>query len=372
MKKVLVIGLALIVSAAVFAGGKKDAAPAGGGAASSGAASNAGKIVLLIRNQDEDFLRLYSNNVQALARAKGIELNIQDARSDAANQLTQLQTVLNQGYKYFVIIPQESGMSEQFNQLIQAQGGAAAYSNIQPTVPALKVGKNFFDASSPEFVGGSYQAALIADYFDKNPAKAPGKAANIVLINGQLGHPAQVNRKAGLIAGLKDRGYTANIVLEDTANWAPDQAQQKMDAWISSSWGKFNVVAAQNDGMALGAVESLITAGKTKTDSADGTTLQVPVLGIDATPAALASMKENKLYATVLQDAVGQSNSAFDVVYQVATGTYTAGNAAGGTPAAKTPIDEAPANDAAIIGQCYLVPFVPVDKASDYYKQNAK
>jgi len=220
-------------------------------------------------------------------------------------------------------------------------------------------------------VGGSYQADLIADYFDKNPDKAPGKTVNMILLNGQLGHPAQVNRKAGLLAQLKKRGYTVNITAEDTANWTPDQAQQKMDAWIASQWGKFNVVAAQNDGMALGAVESLITAGKTKADASDGTILEVPVLGIDATPAALASMKENKLYATVLQDAVGQSNTAFDVIYQVATGAYKAGNAAGGTPAATAPIDEPPANDASIITQCYLVPFVPVDKNSAYYKQNA-
>jgi ABC-type sugar transport system substrate-binding protein len=145
-----------------------------------------------------------------------------------------------------------------------------------------------------------------------------------------------------------------------------------MDAWIGAYRGRFNVVAAQNDGMALGAVESLIQNGFTKGDANDGTILTVPVLGIDATGEALNSMKENKLYATVLQDAEGQSATAFDVVYQVATGTYRPGNAAGGTPAAATPIDEAPANDPSVIGQCYLVPFVPVDKNSDYYKANVR
>jgi ABC-type sugar transport system substrate-binding protein len=112
----------------------------------------------------------------------------------------------------------------------------------------------------------------------------------------------------------------------------------------------------------------MIQNGMVKTDTSDGTRLTVPVLGIDATGDAIASMKRNEMYATVLQDAVGQSAAAFDVIYQMAMGTYKAGNAAGGTPAATTPIDEAPANDASIIGQCYLVPFVPVDKASDYYK----
>jgi ABC-type sugar transport system substrate-binding protein len=363
MKKLVLILAALImVSATVFAGGQQ------GGSSGSGKI----KIALLMRNMDEQFLKDYSNSVRKLAQDKDVDLNVQDARSDSATQLTQLQTLLNQGYKYFVITPCVSELSEEMNKYIQEKGGAAAYSNIQPTQAALKVGKNFFFASSPEFVGGRYQGQLIADYFDKNPGKAPGKALNMILILGQLGHPAQINREAGLLAELKTRGYTVNIVARDTANWTPDQSQQKMDAWIGAFRGKFNVVAAQNDGMALGAVESLIQNGFTKSDSNDGTILTVPVLGIDATGEAINSMKENKLYATVLQDAVGQSAAAFDVVYQIAAGTYKPGNAAGGTPAATATIDEAPANDPATIGQCYLVPFVPVDKNSDYYKANAK
>ena len=358
MKKIaLILVVLLTMSSVVFAVG---------GQQSSG--SGKPQIALMMRNMDEQFLKDYSDNVRKLPTQYGVDLNVQDARSDSATQLTQLQTLLNQGYKYFVIIPCVSELSEQMNRDIQAKGGAAAYSNIQPTVESLKVGKNFFYASSPEFVGGRFQGQLIADYFDKNPAKAPGKALNMILINGQLGHPAQVNRRAGLLAELQTRGYSVNIVAEDTANWSPDQANEKMNAWIASFRDRFNIVAAQNDGMALGAVQSMIQNGMVKSDTSDGTRLTVPVLGIDATGDAIASMKRNELYATVLQDAVGQSAAAFDVIYQMATGAYKAGNAAGGTPAATTPIDEAPANDAAIIGQCYLVPFVPVDKDSDYYK----
>ena len=46
------------------------------------------------------------------------------------------------------------------------------------------------------------------------------------------------------------------VIAKDTANWKPDEAQQKMDAWLSAFKGKFNIVIANNDGMALGAVES--------------------------------------------------------------------------------------------------------------------
>jgi ABC-type sugar transport system substrate-binding protein len=359
MKKLaLVLVVLLAVSTAVFSGGRS------AGSADDGKV----RIALMMRNMDEQFLKDYSNNVRKLAAEKGVELIVQDARSDQQLQLTQVQTMLNQGLRHFVIIPCITDLSDQFNQLIHARGGSAAYSNTQPTVSSLKVGPNFFFASSPEFVGGSYQGGIIADYFDKNPERAPNKAVNMLLINGQMGHPAQVNRRAGLLAELRNRGYTVNIIAEGAADWAPDRANELTTAWIASFRDRFNVIAAQNDGMALGAVQALIQSGMVKTDTSDGTRLTVPVLGIDATGDAIASMKRNELYATVLQDAVGQSSTAFDVVYQVATGAYRPGNAAGGTPAATTPIDEAPANDASIIRQCYLVPFVPVDKESAYFR----
>ena len=327
------------------------------------------RIALLMRNLEEQFLMDYATNVRNMAAERGVALNVQDARRDAQTQLTQVETLLNQGYRHFVIIPDDGALSDQINRMIHDRGGSASYSNTQPTASSLRIGPNFFFASSPEFVGGRIQGQLIADYFDANPGRAPGRTLNMILINGQMGHPAQVNRRAGLLHELNTRGYTVNIVAEGTSpNWAPDQANELMNAWIAAFRGQFNVVAAQNDGMALGAVQSMIANGLVKDDTSDGTRLTVPVLGIDATGDAIASMRRNELYATVLQDAVGQSAAAFDVVYQVATGTYRPGNAAGGTPAATAVIDEAPANDPAIIGQCYLVPFVAVDKNSDFYR----
>jgi ABC-type sugar transport system substrate-binding protein len=355
-----------LAAAVLFVGCTKKADTTAG----SGAAQKV-QIALLMRNMNEQFLKDYAENVQRLAAARGVTLNVQDANNAPDTQLTQLDTLLNQGYKHFIIVPCVPELSEQMNKAILdriGDAGVAAYSNIAPTVAALKMGKNFFYASSPEFVGGRYQGQLIADYFDKYPDKAPGKVLNVLHILGQLGHPAQIYREAGLRAELATRGYTVNDIARDTANWTPDQAQQKMDAWIGAYRGRFNVVAAQNDGMALGAVESLIQNGFTKNDADDGITLTIPVLGIDATGEAINSMRQNRLYATVLQDAVGQSTTAFDIVYQFATGTFKPGNSAGGIPAATTPIDEEPANDASIIQQIYLVPFVPVDKNSDYYK----
>ena len=101
MKKVvLVLAVMLLVSSMAFAAGGQ----------SSGGSGKV-QIALMMRNMDEQFLKDYSDNVRKLAAQYGVDLNVQDARSDGATQLTQLQTLLNQGYKYFVIIPCFSELS---------------------------------------------------------------------------------------------------------------------------------------------------------------------------------------------------------------------------------------------------------------------
>jgi len=361
MKKLWLV-LAVVLAASmllVSCGGKKEEAAGGAGEKI--------KITLLMRNMNEQFLKDYADNVRKIAAEKGdVDLNVQDANNDQQQQLTQLTTALNQGYKYFVIIPISGEMAEQMNREIEAKGGAASYSNTPPTTASLKIGKNFFFASSPELVAGQIAGGIIADYFDKNPDRAPGKAVNMLIIQGQLGHPAQINREQGMKDALAARGYKVNVVAQDTANWTPDQAQQKMDAWVGAHRGKFNVVHADNDGMALGAIESMIQNGLVDNDPSDGTILSVPVIGYDATQEALNSMDKDMLYGTVLQSSTGQSKVAFGIVYELAkTGSVLGKTIEGQAPAAAvTP--EYPADDPAVIQQCYLVPYEPVTK--DNYK----
>jgi len=353
---VLVLGLVALMVGTVWAGGRRD--------------DGVARIGLLMRNTHEQFLSDYTDHVRRMAAERGVSLNVQDAFGAADTQLTQLQTLIAQGYRYFVIVPVVSELADQMNRMIADVGGAAAFSNIAPTTSSLLIGPRFFYASSPEMVGGRYQAQLIADFFDANPDRAPGRVVNMLLLVGELGHPAQVHREAGLMEELVRRGYTVNIVARGSANWAPDQANEIMNAWIASFAGQFNVVAAQNDGMALGAVQSLIHNGMVTASPVAGTRLYVPVFGIDATADAIASMRRYELFATVLQDSAGQSRVAFDLMYQVATGIFQPGNTAGGIAPATAVIGEAPVNDPRVLNQSYLVPFLPVDKQSDFFRNH--
>ncbi|MCR5080433.1 MAG: substrate-binding domain-containing protein [Treponema sp.] len=359
MKKILLI-LISAVFAFSFSGCSKDK-------------DSKKKVVgVLLRNDYDAFFVAYKSGLIEAAQQDGISLQIYSANNDAAIQIDQMKTLLLNGVKNFVIVAHSTDLTEQMAKIISSQGGSAAFSNIIPSIDALRVGKNFFYASSPETDAGNFQAQIIDDYFKKNPGKLSGKKLKVIYFNGEYGHPAQIYRKVGVMEGLAKLGYDVEVIAEYGANWDRSSARQYLDLFIEGKGKKekFDVVIAQNDEMALGAVDSLVNHGYVDNPSNptldadnDGTALRVPVLGIDATEGGKKSMRDNQMYGTVLQDANAQAETALELVYQcMKNGSAQGYTTKAGLRSASQVTKEAPLTERSVIDQCFVVPFVPVKK----------
>ena len=137
----------------------------------------------------------------------------------------------------------------------------------------------------------NYQAALVSDM------AAEGNTAmewllsqnlgtyNVILIRGQLGSAAEQGRSAAVLRA-RDAGMI-NIVADGTGgdSWSLEEARKVVEAAIAA--GKdFNVIYAQNDGMAQGAVQALDAAGITH-----GKNGKVKIIGFDFNRFALRNVQ---------------------------------------------------------------------------------
>jgi inositol transport system substrate-binding protein len=102
-----------------------------------------------------------------------------------------------------------------------------------------------------------------------------------------------------------------NVIDQQTANWSRDQAQSLMTHWLSTGTA-FDGVLANNDEMALGAIQAIKAAGISMDD--------VIVSGVDATQDALASMQAGELDITVFQNAAAQGGGSLDAAVKLAAG----------------------------------------------------
>ena len=89
----------------------------------------------------------------------------------------------------------------------------------------------------------------------------------------------------------------------DTADWQRGQASIHMTQWLEEFGDQIEAVIANNDDMALGAI-----------DAYGQTDWELPlVVGVDATAPALQAVAEGTLYGTVLNDAEGIARAMLDL-----------------------------------------------------------
>lgn len=105
---------------------------------------------------------------------------------------------------------------------------------------------------------------------------------NIIHLQGVMGSAAQVGRSGALDDAVKNDGW--KLVTQQTAEWNAEKAQQIVQSVIDSG-EKFNVIYAENDDMAKGAVAAL-----DKANISHGVGKDVIVMGFDCNKWALEEL----------------------------------------------------------------------------------
>jgi len=137
-----------------------------------------------------------------------------------------------------------------------------------------------------------YEASIVSD-MDKEGETAVNwlKSQNlekyeVIHLQGVMGSAAQKGRSKALDDTAKELGW--NIVAQQTAEWSAEKAQQIVQSQIDAG-KKFNVIYAENDDMAKGAVAAL-----DKANISHGVDGDVVIIGFDCNKWALKELKAGK------------------------------------------------------------------------------
>lgn len=321
MKKSYLVTVVLATMAAMSAGcqesGSTGGAPAGGSAAPAGAAA-AGKpkIGVAIFQFDNTFMSYVRRTIEENAKDKA-DLNVVDSQNQQPTQNDQVDQFLVQGYKALALNPVDRTAVSVIIDKAKAKNVPVVFFNREPTKEDMAKWDKIYYVGAKAEQSGTLQGELVADYWKANPSADRNKDGKIqyVMLTGEPGHQDALLRTEVSIKTLTAAGLQVEKLAEDTAMWDQVKGQEKMAAFLAAHGDKIEVVLANNDDMALGAIEALKAAGY----FTGGKFL--PVVGIDATPPALDAIAKGTLLGTVLNDAKNQGKATFDLVYALSKGT---------------------------------------------------
>ena len=264
-------------------------------------------VAVSMANSD-NFLTVLRNGMDAYAKTiDGLSLQIEIADDDVGKQLSQVQNFIASGVDAIIVNPVDTSATQALTDAAAAANIPLVYVNRQP-INVDKLPDNQAFVASNEVESGTLETQEICRLL-----KAAGKTeANVYVMMGDLSNQAAVQRTADIhdVIATPECSFI-KIIDEQTATWSRDQAQNLMTNWITAGT-PYDAVIANNDEMAIGAIQAMKAAG------VDMSTMIVG--GIDATQDALVAMQAGDLDVTVFQDAAGQGAGAVNAAIALTKG----------------------------------------------------
>ncbi|MCA1405460.1 sugar ABC transporter substrate-binding protein [Ensifer sp. IC3342] len=271
--------------------------------------ASAETIGVSMQSFDNNFQTLLRQGLDARAsELDGVTLQIEDAQADISKQINQVNNFIAAGVDAIIVTLTDTSAAPGISEAARKAGIPLVYVNLEPENIDQLPEKQAY-VGSKEIDSGRLGAEAACKLLKQN-----GKAgdAQVYILMGDLAHQASRDRTSSVketLAAGDCKGVT--IADEQSAAWTRTNAMDLTTNWVTAGQ-PIDVIFANNDEMAIGAIQALKAAGMSMDD--------VIVVGIDATQDGLAAMAAGDLDVTVFQNARGQSAGAVDAAVALARG----------------------------------------------------
>lgn len=237
------------------------------------------------------FVHMQSALSSEAASIGGITLIETDGQNQTTKQTLDVEAAIIRGVDGIIISPIDA-----------VAMGPALQQAVEAGIPVISIDRRvegvagmLSHVGADNVIGGQAQANLIIEMFPDG--------ATIVNLQGQPGSSPAIDRNKGVHDILDSMSDKYVFVAEQTANFAREQGASVTEAILAGLATPPDVIVAANDDMALGALQVVQEQG-----------LDIAVIGFDALPEALASVRDGGLTATVEQFPGGQSAQALQMM----------------------------------------------------------
>ena len=264
---------------------------------------------------DDTFMTGVRNAIAEAAKDKA-KVDIVDSQNSQSTQNDRVDMFITKRMNALAINPVDRTAAGVIVEKAEKANIPVVFFNKEPLPEDMQKWDKVYYVGARAEESGTMSGQIIVDYWKSHPEadKNGDGVLQYIMIKGEPGHQDAELRTEFSIKAVTDAGIPVEKLAEDTGFWNRVQGQEKMAAFLAAHGDKIEAVFANNDDMALGAIEALKAAGYFK----DGKFM--PVVGVDATAPAIQALKDGTLLGTVLNDAVNQGRATFNLSYLLAQG----------------------------------------------------
>ena len=282
------------------------------------------RVGVALYTQDDTFISTIAQELERMARqeeqARGMRINLSvvDGRSNQTTQLDQIDSLIGRGCDALCVNIVDRTAAAVLIDKAREAGVPLIFFNRQPVAEDMLRWEHAYYVGAKAEESGVLQGQLVLEAWQADPGldRNGDGVLQYVMLEGEPGHQDAMLRTEYAVKALTDAGVAVEKLASDTANWKRGQAMAKAQQWLEDPGAAaIEVVFANNDDMALGAIDAFEQAGE-----------PLPlVVGVDATAPALEAVETGKLYGTVRNDGAGIARAMLDLALALTDGSDPAG-----------------------------------------------
>lgn len=248
--------------------------------------------------------------------ATGVAINVEvmDASQSQLTQNEQVKSLIEKGCDVICVNLVDRTEPTTITDLAENKQVPIIFFNRELVAEDLERWSELYYVGADALQSGVLEGELAANAFKTN-AKMDKNGDGIcqyVVLEGEAGHQDSIVRTEYSVNTLIENGVEAEKLGYAMTNWNRAQAQTKTAALLTQFSGKIELIIANNDDMALRAIDALRDSQIPREDWPG-------VVGIDGTDAGLLAVENGEMLGTVYNDKEGQAREMLNLAFAIAT-----------------------------------------------------
>ncbi|MCD8189446.1 MAG: galactose ABC transporter substrate-binding protein [Clostridiales bacterium] len=263
-----------------------------------------------------EMMESFNSYAAQKAEETGIALNVDvyNASDSQSTQDEQVEKMIGDGCDVICVNLVDRTEPTVIIDLAEKNQVPVIFFNRELVEEDLERWDQLYYVGSEAYESGILQGQLVAEAWeaDSSMDKNGDGVLQYVILEGEAGHQDAIMRTEFSVSTITDSGIAVEKLSYAIANWNRAQAQTKMAQMLAQYGDAIELVLANNDDMALGAIDELKAE-------------EVPVeewpaiVGIDGTAVGMEAVLAGEMIGTVYQDGDGQAREMLNLAYALST-----------------------------------------------------
>ena len=269
------------------------------------AIANPPKVGVLLYNFNDQYISLVKQSLENIEKENPnkVKFYFYDAKDNQAIQNADIHNSIASNIDLLLVNLVNTNQSTVSDIISKANSKniPLIFFNIQLPIDTKISSNKVFVIGTDSKVSGVMQGNILVDLWNKNKNAIDKNNDNVlqyIMLEGKTDNETAINRTIYSISTLNDNGIKTQELALNVCNWEQDCAKNAINSLFLKYGGNIEAIIANNDAMAIGAVEALQAYGYNKGDK----TKIIPVVGVDGLPEARDLISKGFMTGTVVQD----------------------------------------------------------------------